>query len=1773
MGCGASTDQPKKDGKREKDVAASSPLQQLEDRKREKKDKKEREKDKDKKDKKVKKKDSKDKYETRSKDEGRFKGGFSGKSDTSISRKRERNNAKRQDALKKLQQASEYAEVLSPYLPWPVLKQFQKDTSQVTSPELSSFQGVIMMVDISGFTALGESLAKLPNMLGVELLASYINGYFSQLIDCVTDYGGAVEKFAGDALIVLFGNQYSTAPLSSLALAAVNCALAIQHRYPSYVARISKDAPGERDREMGVHIGIGASLVKTMTTGGLGDSWRRLVFGEVFEQLAVAMPLSKVGQVVISNECWTSVQSEKGASLFTGTPVEYEGKEAMLVDCAQGQTIPAGTPVQEIVLTKAMERAARGFVDLFVQSRLDEGQTSISEARSLSMLFMGVNNWDVLSKRLDSTTSPAFSSLNHMVRGIQNIVYGYEGCIANCLVDEKGFSLLITYGMPQHSDDPMRAIKSALEIRDRCEQHGIGLSIGVTSGETFVGSIGSVKRRDYTIMGSSVNLGARLMSMCEAMHRRLQAPPGSNDAAHDHQADPLCPHNVTSTHPTPRSGATDHDTHHSAIQQAPSGSLTGGTPRGEPLNKPHAHGYAPEEEGGATDEKNSVVSSSVNSQNLRQVHASEVALGPLGSNNGGSATQLLQQKSSQEDQTSNSARGHEARPLPNSARGPAFSPVHASKPPEVAKPQEDEVWSQILVDITTFRLTKKLALYDTSIPPQSVRGHSDPIQLFVPIKLFKGRRDFAAHQQAQGEGEIDSEDDDEERQLVTIGRANELRLLEQIRDEVVGCSKDAECSPAMPALGKSQSPIRTRIVIVYGEGGMGKSKLIRHCAMPIEKGTIPGIVVETSAEATKKDTSYAIWEPVFGHILLGNLAPHESKQKRLNQTLLTLSKTDDWMEFGYLNLELDCYLALLNPVLKTAFREPSQLSDIGPALRAKTTVSLLHIILKHISRETPLLLLFDSMHNCHDVQSLELILQLAESKDRTSRIMIVCSQRPPDTDNAAAVTEIRQGGMLWMRIREFTQSTTIITLKALTEEQSTELLIHLLNTQLQACPDIPEIKDTDKPLANFVYKNSRNGKIFLLVAIANAFRDELIKADRTKSPLGLTGNRLHFIGSEDASFNLHLPKSVTHFARSTIDRLQATLQLTVKCAAVVGKRFTLESLQEIFPISKSKNAILSAVLKLIEQRIFHELADKGKQQSTYRFVDVVVQEEAYSMVLHEQKMQMHKQLADWMERKLLEEEDEGESDEADDTHPDTVSQLARHWSAYVRYADEKASLEDIEKATNRLRGHAKWQLQCGDYAAAFDLLDSAYDIVSLRRKKDDSDETNESELRILADMVLPVHRARQRFTSEYVLKLHQKTLAVPVTTMSDEAWEAKYSATCGLASELARMERIPEALQALEDAEAMTQEAGGPVESVLGAVTSVTVHSHCGDHNDDIIELVKELLGDSSWEAGMFAQVKLSTWFSGFSSGMPMPDLHIELKMAYIMLGNYSQAETVEDVTKTFTKKGKGVNQARLYCLACKPAAVLRNHGLVTKHADNALEIASKVGDALSVSLATFFLSISRRPVQADEVLDSFRALSKAFGPLSLYKCLMLDAIFESDSFDAKQFVEYLAPPVSELQCAPDLLRLQAMLLLKLYKSDPDVAAEHVEAGPEVLEARVFNVCEAKFVAAYQMARARNSKHFQLKVLGSFYQFWIQTGVLAVTSSAGFVLLEICRLLEKSGDIGKRMVPAETLQESEQVRQRVAGTRGSKTRMDIEKRTAETWGALIQDPANNDESE
>jgi len=97
---------------------------------------------------------------------------------------------------------------------------------------------------------------------------------------------------------------------------------------------------------------------------------------------------------------------------------------------------------------------------------------------------------------------------------IYSVLGRYEGTVSRFQIDDKGTVLKIVFGFPMmaHEDDPVRAVHSAIEIRKNLKESlRVQSCLGIATGTTICGLVGNEVRLEYTAVGSSVILAARLM--------------------------------------------------------------------------------------------------------------------------------------------------------------------------------------------------------------------------------------------------------------------------------------------------------------------------------------------------------------------------------------------------------------------------------------------------------------------------------------------------------------------------------------------------------------------------------------------------------------------------------------------------------------------------------------------------------------------------------------------------------------------------------------------------------------------------------------------------------------------------------------------------------------------------------------------------------------------------------------------------------------------------------------------------------------------------------------------------------------------------------------------------------------------------------------------------------------------------------------------------------------------------------------------------------------
>jgi class 3 adenylate cyclase/tetratricopeptide (TPR) repeat protein len=133
------------------------------------------------------------------------------------------------------------------------------------------------------------------------------------------------------------------------------------------------------------------------------------------------------------------------------------------------------------------------------------------EERLVTVVFADLTE----SVRRTSDLSPeeATALVNPLLEAMVELMVRHGGRIDRFLGD----GVLAVFGVPEaHEDDPIRAVRAAVELRERAASLGLAITAGVNTGRVYFGPVGSSLHEELTVMGPTVNLAARLQSAAGA---------------------------------------------------------------------------------------------------------------------------------------------------------------------------------------------------------------------------------------------------------------------------------------------------------------------------------------------------------------------------------------------------------------------------------------------------------------------------------------------------------------------------------------------------------------------------------------------------------------------------------------------------------------------------------------------------------------------------------------------------------------------------------------------------------------------------------------------------------------------------------------------------------------------------------------------------------------------------------------------------------------------------------------------------------------------------------------------------------------------------------------------------------------------------------------------------------------------------------------------------------------------------------------------------------
>ena len=136
------------------------------------------------------------------------------------------------------------------------------------------------------------------------------------------------------------------------------------------------------------------------------------------------------------------------------------------------------------------------------------------ESKDVSVLFADIVGFTGMSERM----SPGAVALllNDYLTRMTEIIFKHEGTLDKYIGD----AIMAVFGAPlDMADHAVRAIRAALEMRERLEEFNsdrpetpLKIRIGINSGKAVACEIGSIKKKEYTVLGDTVNTASRLES-------------------------------------------------------------------------------------------------------------------------------------------------------------------------------------------------------------------------------------------------------------------------------------------------------------------------------------------------------------------------------------------------------------------------------------------------------------------------------------------------------------------------------------------------------------------------------------------------------------------------------------------------------------------------------------------------------------------------------------------------------------------------------------------------------------------------------------------------------------------------------------------------------------------------------------------------------------------------------------------------------------------------------------------------------------------------------------------------------------------------------------------------------------------------------------------------------------------------------------------------------------------------------------------------------------
>lgn len=215
------------------------------------------------------------------------------------------------------------------------------------------------------------------------------------------------------------------------------------------------------------------------------------------------------------------LDSQIAANAFTEKDLQLFQNVANQAAIAVQNSLYAAQLQQEAVTRERFQR----LLSPAIAEQVLSGRVEVKkggELRQTTVLFSDIRGFTSMSENMPA--QEVVDMLNDYFELMVEIIFENEGTLDKFVGDE----IMALFGAPvAHADDPLRAVRTAMKMlevletefnasRRREGKPTLQIGIGINTGEVVAGYLGSSKALEYTVIGDTVNTGARLCSVAKA---------------------------------------------------------------------------------------------------------------------------------------------------------------------------------------------------------------------------------------------------------------------------------------------------------------------------------------------------------------------------------------------------------------------------------------------------------------------------------------------------------------------------------------------------------------------------------------------------------------------------------------------------------------------------------------------------------------------------------------------------------------------------------------------------------------------------------------------------------------------------------------------------------------------------------------------------------------------------------------------------------------------------------------------------------------------------------------------------------------------------------------------------------------------------------------------------------------------------------------------------------------------------------------------------------